>query len=462
MLPLGLAGLALALWVMARSGSARRAAVLGWLVGFGHFLPALHWIYHPFQVDPARDGWMAPFAVILMPAGLALFWGLAGAVGWWVAPRARVWGLALALALAEALRAHILTGFPWVLPGHIWLGWPGEQVAALVGAHGLTVITLGLVALAFAGWRGAVAAGFGVALISGFGMWHASQPLPPDRAQTVRLVQPNAAQHLKWQAGYWREFYNRQLDLTAQDGSPDLVIWPETAVPFLLDEQAGLDQMIAASGGVPLVIGIQRLDGARGFNSLAHLVAGADGSAQVAAVYDKHHLVPFGEYIPLGETLFDWLNIGAFAPSQGAGYSPGPGPALLDLGAMGQAAALICYEAVFPYMLRDLPARPDWVLQATNDAWFGQSAGPFQHLSLARLRAIEFGLPVLRVANTGVSAVIDARGRVVSSLGMGEIGVIDAPLPGALPPTVYARVGDWPVWLVLLLGALGFRFLPRH
>lgn len=465
LLPLGLAGLALALWRMARATTPWRAAGLGWCFGFGHFLISLHWIYHPFQVDAARDGWMAPFAVVLMPAGLALFWALAGGFGWWAArPRARVLGLALALALAEGLRAAVLTGFPWAMPGHIWLGWPGEQLAALIGAQGLTLITLALVALALHGRRGAAVSVAGLAAMLIFGQWQGNRPVQPDRDFVVRLVQPNAEQHLKWQAGHWRRFYQRQLDLTAtpRPRAPDLVLWPETAVPFLLeDADFAFREILDAAQGAPVVLGIQRLDGARAYNSLAQ-IEGSAGAARVVAVYDKHHLVPFGEYIPLGDALFEWADIGAFAASQGMGYSPGPGPALLDLGPMGQAAALICYEAVFPYMLRRQPQRPDWVLQATNDAWFGQSAGPFQHLSLARLRAIEFGLPVLRVANTGVSAAIDARGRITAQLGLGQIGALDVTLPAALAPTVYARLGDAPVWLLWLFGLLFLRWRRAH
>lgn len=464
LLPLGLGGLMLAFWLMARAASWRRAALVGWLAGFGHFVLALHWIYHPFQVDAARDGWMAPFAVILMPAGLALFWAVAGGLGWWLSRRYRVLGLALALSLAETLRAFVLTGFPWVLPGHIWLGWPGEQVAALVGAHGLTLITTGIAALLLLGRIGiGMATGLGIAVM-GFGIWQAGRALPPDLAQVVRLVQPNAEQHLKWSPTHWRAFYDRQLELTAREGNPDLVVWPETAVPFVLESASpGLDQMIEASRGVPLLVGIQRLEGRRGYNSLALLTLGPNGQgAQVGAVYDKHHLVPFGEYIPFGDDLFDWMNISAFAASQGMGYTPGPGPALVDLGPLGKAAALICYEAVFPYMLRDLPERPDWVVQVTNDAWFGAAVGPWQHLSLARLRAIEFGLPVLRVANTGVSAIIDARGQIRAELGLGEVGILDAALPASLPPTLYARLGDLPVWLAYLALLAGLLPWRRH
>jgi apolipoprotein N-acyltransferase len=208
--------------------------------------------------------------------------------------------------------------------------------------------------------------------------------------------------------------------------------------------------MIAeAAGGVPVALGVQRSEGLRYFNSLA--VIGPD--AVPRAVYDKFHLVPFGEYIPFGD-LAARFGLSAFAAQAGNGYTAGPGAALLDLGDLGRVQPLICYEAVFPQDLRAVPARPDWLLQATNDAWFGQLSGPWQHLAQARMRAIEMGLPLARAANTGISAMIDARGRVVAALGLDRAGVVDADLPAALPVTPYARLGDLPVLLVLI-GAMG-------
>jgi apolipoprotein N-acyltransferase len=277
--------------------------------------------------------------------------------------------------------------------------------------------------------------------------------VPPDRGVTLRIVQPNAEQSLKWDPDRAQEFMMRLLAGTAAAGEgapPDLFIWPETAVPYLLDgSEHLLMQIDAVAGGRPVAFGIARREAGRFYNSL---VVTAPGGG-VARIYDKHHLVPFGEYVPFGEAL-GRLGIRGMAASHGEGFSPGPGPAALDFGpGIGRALALICYEAIFPQHLR-LEPRPDWVLQVTNDAWFGEVSGPFQHLDQARLRAVEQGLPVIRAANTGISAVIDARGRVLSRLGLGEQGFLDAPLPGALPPTPYARTGDVPVLVAMLLLAL--------
>jgi apolipoprotein N-acyltransferase len=390
-----------------------------------------------------------------MAGGLALFWGAAG----WIAGRLRPCALAFAVALAgaEAARGVVLTGFPWALPGHVWIGQAPMPLAAFGGANLLTLATLLLAALPAAfGRRGAAAAGAGLAALWAGGAWMGAGPTPPPGPAIVRVVQPNAAQHLKWDPVWAARFLDRQLDATAAAPRPDLVVWPETAVEFLLNRPGiGLDRIAAAAEGVPVAFGVQRTEGWRGYNALALMEAGGG----IAAVYDKHHLVPFGEYMPGGDLLFRLFGIGAFAAQEGQGYSAGPGPAVLTIPGVGIALPLICYEAVFPALIRAVGTRPGFLMHVTNDAWFGTRSGPYQHLALARLRAVEFGLPVVRAANTGVSAVIDARGRIVAALPLGTDGHADAPLPGALPPTPYARAGEWPFLLLLSLATVA---LVRH
>ncbi|MDO9525892.1 MAG: apolipoprotein N-acyltransferase [Gemmobacter sp.] len=449
-----LPALAVAIWLVATEPRWRHAAGLGLAFGAGHFGLALNWITEPFQVDAARDGWMAPFALVFLAIGLGLFWaaaaGLAARTG--RAQAGRALAFALALATAEIVRGHILTGFPWVLIGHIWLGSAPEQVAALIGAYGLTVMTLAMAsAVVVSPPRGGAFAVLLLASIWGFGLWRSGLPVPDGPGAVIRVVQPNAAQHLKWDPAKAREFMDRQLSLTAAPagdlGQADLVIWPETAVSFLLGNPGtGLERIVQAAGGAQVALGIQRVEGWRGFNSLALIGPQAD----IRAVYDKHHLVPFGEYVPLGDLAANLLGITAFAAQEGFGYTAGAGPKLLDLGPLGRALPLICYEAVFPQDIRRTD-RADWMLHATNDAWFGDRAGPYQHLSLARLRAIEQGLPLVRAANTGVSAVIDARGRVLAQIGLNKAGYLDVALPGALTATPYARWGEVPVLVALAL-----------
>jgi apolipoprotein N-acyltransferase len=451
--PWGLWWLALAAFVgivgLASSATPRSAALSGLFAGAGYFAVALNWLVQPFMIDAARDGWMAPFALLFMAFGLALFWAAAGYATRWLRG---AFGFGLALTAAELARGYVLTGFPWALVGHIWIDTPVAQLAALVGPSGLTLLTL--VAAAGLSLRRMGAGAVAVLMLAGawgFGLWVLAQPMPADRDVALRLVQPNAAQQAKWDPDLAQQFLDRLLAFTAVKPAPDLVIWPETALPYLLDRHPELAGIIADAGNGALVaLGMQRVAGARGWNNLS--VFGPD--ALPLASYDKHHLVPFGEYIPFGDALFAALDISAFASSEGNGYSAGVGPQLLDLGAkLGRVLPLICYEAVFPQDLRGTE-RPDWLLQITNDAWFGTQSGPFQHAAQARLRAIEQGLPLVRVANTGVTAVYDARGRVTASLDFGTAAYLDAALPAALPATLYARWGEVPLLVLLCGGAL--------
>ena len=423
---------------------------LGWATGIGWFAVTLSWIVEPFLVEPEVYGWMAPFALVLMAGGLALFWaGGAWAGGRWGRP-----GVVTGIAAAEFARGHVLTGFPWALPGHVWIETPVVQSASLFGAYGLTLVTLAMAA-ALTDRRGWV-----LALAAGGGLWawgaaRLAEPLPPVTAKVLRLVQPSAPQALKWDPDQAQIFYERLIAESGKPpgplGPPDLVIWPETALPWLVENMPDLPAEITAAAHAPVATGLQRVERTattlRGWNSLA---VWAPGGGQIAG-YDKHHLVPFGEYIPMGDLAFRWFGIEAFAAQLGAAYTPGKGPAVLDLGPLGKVLPLICYEAVFPQDLRGVE-RADWLLQITNDGWFGTFSGPFQHADLARLRAVEQGLPLVRVGNTGVTMVTDARGQVQAALPFGPASHLDAVLPGALPETPYARWGELP-FLMLLAGS---------
>ena len=455
--PLAMLGLILLMVLVKQADGARDAAWLAWAAGLGHFALALSWIISPFLVEPEVYGWMAPFALVLMAAGMALFWALAGALSGLA--RHRALGFAVALAGAEALRGVVLTGFPWAMIGHIWVDTAFAHLVAGIGVNGLNLLTL-LVVACFALRRGWMFVAVGVVLagwLAGDGLRRV-QP-GPARDITLRLVQPNATQDLKWDADMARENFARLLDLTGVQPVADLTIWPETAVPYLMDTAPEVGQMIAvASGGRPVIVGYQRVDGAQGWNSLG--LIGTDGT--VLQHYDKAHLVPFGEYIPFGDIAYDWFGLQAFASQLGAAYSAGAGPAVMDLGPeLGVILPLICYEAIFPAALNAVPARADWILQITNDAWFGTLTGPWQHVAQVRFRAIEQGLPVVRVANTGVTAVYDAHGQVVAELPFGQAGALNvAQIPGALPPTPYSRWGEGP-FMLLLAGVVAALVLAR-
>jgi apolipoprotein N-acyltransferase len=468
---LALTGFAALFWLAAGARGWRGAAARMWAGGTGCFAVTLFWIVEPFFVDAARHGWMAPFAIVLLTGGLALFWAGAGALGHALAvgPASRAPTIAVALVLAGFGRTYLFTGFPWVLPGYVWSETPVAQLASLGGVHGLSMLTLLAAALPVAllrardSWpRRFAALGLATLPIVAAGVWGAARlSAPLDLTETrVRVVQPNAAQHLKWRPDMIPVFFSRALELTATpaDPPPDLIVWPETSVPDILSRAGPAFAAMRAAAGPDAVIvaGLQRREAARFYNSLAVL---APGTADPWDHYDKHHLVPFGEYLPYAAF---WARFGldGLAANVDGGFRPGPGPQIVTLPGIGPALPLICYEAVFPQDVFRAPARPALLLHATNDAWFGDFAGPYQHLAQARLRAIEQGLPMVRAANTGVSAIIGPRGRVLVGVPLGEAATADAPLPAALPPTPYAIHRDSPVFALTLL-LLGLAALAR-
>lgn len=442
----------------------RQAALVGWAAGAGWFAVTLNWIIEPFLVDIARHGWMATFALLFLAGGLALFWALGFGLARWIGARHAPLALVATLPFAELIRAYIFTGFPWGMIAYVWEGLPPMQLVSLIGSHGLNVVTL----LITAGVYWATGRRRTLALVIGVVFWGGAftlSYLAPNALRlaatpdiTVRLIQPNAPQHQKWDPAYIPVFWDRLLSLTAQPGAPDLIIWPETAVPTLLgNADVALAAMSDAAGEIPVIFGIQRQSELGYHNTLAMI----DETGRVTQIYDKHHLVPFGEYMPLGG-LFGRLGINGIAARDGFGFAKGIGADVLDLGPLGTILPLICYEAVFPHDLNAAPERAGWILQITNDAWFGENSGPYQHLVQAQFRAVEQGLPLVRVANTGVSAVIDAKGRVVDSLALGTEGHIDVALPTAMTPTIYSRSGDWPVALLLLGLIAGFAAILRR
>ena len=437
---------------------------LGYLFGLGQFIPGLFWITESFQVEADRFGWLALPAVLGLAALLAVFPAAACALA---ARMARA-GLPLALSLAtswtglEWLRGHVLTGFPWNLAAYTLADWlPFAQVSSLVGSYGLgflLVLCSALVGLAFRAparrlqvIRFASATAIAVT-VAGFGVARLALSVPSsERGAHIRVVQPNIAQSAKWDEGSRKANILRLLSLSARPGDYDILLWPETAWPGFLAEDTGARVMLGwllPNTAVLLAGSPERevtADGTVYRNAV--LAIAPDGS--VLTRYAKHHLVPFGEYVPWRSVLpFQRLveSLGDFLP--------GPGPRTLAFGPHPYAGIAICYEIIFPGHVVDDAIRPDWIFNATNDAWFGTSIGPKQHLASARMRAIEEGLPLVRAANTGISAVVDAYGKTQAILDIETSGVIDMRLPRPLPPTPYARLGDWSV-LLLALGSWG-------
>jgi apolipoprotein N-acyltransferase len=458
-------------WLLDGARSLRGAFGLGWAAGFGYFVTGLHWMGHAFLVDADRFAWALPFAVTLLPAGLGLFWGAgftAARALWQPGHWSRVVLLAVAVTTVEALRGHVLTGFPWALPGYVWVETPAMQAAAWAGPWGMTLLTLVLTGLPLVALRRPAVAALAVAGLGALLLAGALRPAPPPPAPdapVVRVVQPNAVQHLKWVRGY-RELFDRRLHEhsaaapPAGQPRPALVIWPETAITFLPQDSPDEVARAAASAmGATLVTGTlfhrSADDGARRWTNSLMAVS---PEARIVARYDKHHLVPFGEYLPLSG-LLGRLGLEQLAGMSTGGFEAGPGPRTLVLPGLPAFAPAICYEMIFPAQVVAPGPRPAFIMHLTNDAWFGNWAGPQQHLAQARIRAIEQGLPVVRSANTGISAIIDAQGRVLAAIPLDTDGHVDARLPAALAPTLYARSGDAPA--LGLLGALWLGFLVR-
>ncbi len=446
--------------------STRQAALIGWAFGVGWFAHALIWIVEPFLVDVARYGWMAPFAIALMAAGGGLFWAIAFGVAHRLGRGniGRVLALILAWSLVEFARAYLFTGFPWAALAQIWPDSDAALLLAWIGPHGLALATLlaallpGLALVQAASLPHQLASLLPAALLTSasLGLAQARPDSAPLTGSVVRLVQPNAPQDQKWDPAFMPVFFQRQLAYTSaapdpDQPRPDLIVWPETAVPTLLNyADQTLETIAEAAAGVPVVLGIQRLDGVQYFNSMITL----DSAGKMAGLYDKYHLVPFGEYVPFGD-LAARFGLRGFAAQEGNGFSAGPGPKVMNIEGLGKALPLICYESVFPQDIRDADERADFMLQITNDAWFGKFSGPYQHLAQAQMRAIETGLPMIRAANTGVSAMIDPWGRITAAIPLGQEGYVDAKLPAPRPATLYARTGDLPTFLLLLIAGFG-------
>ncbi len=460
-----------------RGSSLASAAAVGWGFGFGYFLAGLYWTGFAFLVDAQTFGWLLPFAVVALPAGLALFtaFGFALARLFWTRGPMRILALAAALTVSEWLRGNVLGGFPWNAFGYALTGpLSMAQSASLIGLWGLTFVAV----LVFASpaaladdkteWPRAlllpVIACAGLVALAGFGSIRLMTTQISYHVDVrLRVMQPNLPQDLKFNYGARHQIMERYLALSQRgsgarnDGLAEVthLIWPESAFPFYLAREPEALAQIAnlLPSGTVLITGAARPAAAQRPNETALRAHNAiyviDHDGSIAAVYDKMHLVPFGEFLPFQDVL-ERLGLMQLTKVKG-GFVPGDRRRPMLAGRAPAFAPLICYEAIFPGHVVTRSERPGWLLNVTNDAWFGKSSGPHQHLQQARLRAIEEGLPLVRAANTGISAVVDPLGRVLARLPLGAEGTIDSALPRALPPTVYARFGDAPAAILVVL-----------
>jgi apolipoprotein N-acyltransferase len=454
----------------------RAAAARGWWFGFGFFLPGLYWTGFALTVDAESFAIYIPAAVLALPAGLALFCAVAmilAWLGWQAASPARIPLLALCWSVGEWLRGHLFTGFPWNLIGYAWSADAAPLLAVMQNASWLGVYGLGLITVLLAGlpalladkrprlWRVRLPLVGGLLLLAGmagYGAMRLAQPLPADvPGVRLRIVQPNIAQAAKWQPDQRAAIFRTLLDLSAAPSAspPTHIIWPEAATPFfVLQSEAALAQMarlVPATGAV-ITGAPRRGEGNAGDAPVYNSVLVVDGDGGVPAIYDKAHLVPFGEYLPFSE-IFAAVGLKKLTVDLGS-FAAGPGPATLSAPGIPDFSPLICYEAIFPEKIVNMARYPSWLLNVTNDAWFGDTSGPQQHLAQARMRAVEQGLPLVRAANTGISGIFDAYGRNRGQILLNQQGVIDTPLPGALPPTIYNRHGTNIFYLISLLIAV--------
>jgi apolipoprotein N-acyltransferase len=435
---------------------------VGWLFSFGYLAFSLYWLTFALFVAIDQYWWLVPFASSGLAFGLSIYFGIGTAIAWHIPrerPLARILALVAMWSLAEWVYGHALTGFPWNLPGYAWTEFPWLiQIASVIGIYGITLLVMLAPALAamlgspfVTRAQGRRAAGAGIAIVLVAAVFGAirlpagAMPVVPD--VRLRLVQPSIQQNLKWVEGRYDDNLRQHIELSLKpaDKPPTVIIWSEAAEPFPLDKHPQNAKAIGAAlkPGQLLITGIDRyLD--ENPPSVRDSIQVLNNTGDILATYDKFHYVPFGEYMPLSKylPLVKAVAVGDIDPT------PGPGPRTIRLPGLPPAGPLICYEVIFPNDVVDRKDRPDWLIDVTNDAWFGLSAGPYQHFAMMRVRSVEEGLPLANAANDGISGVVDPYGRVMARLGLGKIGVVDADLPQPIAATFYSRTGDIPFFLM--------------
>jgi apolipoprotein N-acyltransferase len=469
-----------------RLGGTLSAAASGWWFGFGYLVVSLYWTGNALLVDAGRFAWFLPLAVIALPAAFALYTAFGAALARlvWVRGPARILSLAIGLTIAEWLRGHLFTGFPWNAYGYMLSPLALAQGAALFGLWGMTFLAIAVYAAPAVliddrtdnrrPWLAPALGGVALFALAGFGAARlAAHPTAYVDGVRLRIMQPNLAQE-EFTYSQKQKVMSRYVTLSQSGGvgqpaglrGVTHLIWPESAFPFFLTREADALAQIAAllpegtvliSGGVRAPQSTPGQAIRRAYNSI--YVIDHDGS--ILSVYDKVHLVPFGEYLPFQDAL-ETIGLRQITDMLPGGFIAGDRHRVLQVPHAPDMLPLVCYEAIFPEETTPPRGeRPGWMLNLTNDGWFGASAGPYQHFQQARMRAIEQGLPLVRAGNTGISAVIDPLGRVINRLPLGAEGVLDSPLPKPMQPTPFARMGDFPTGLALAV-ALAFALRNRR
>lgn len=446
------------------AASWKRAALIGWSYGFGLALAGLYWVTEPILTEAQSFWWLVPFAAPLLAAAVA-FYMIIPAMAAWLAPAglARVLMFAGAWIASNLAQQFLFTGFPWNYWGTDWaipgtLGNIFLQPAAYIGVYGLTLLTVLLACTPLFGKRGFAILVCALLLWAGYGHMRLQTP-EQDTKLTIGMIQPDFPEPPDYSRPALIASWQRLLAMSraALANGANAIIWPEGSSPWLLaSDPVARAQLATVTGTTPVIAGSDRMVSPTDFRNS---VIVTDGPQPALAFYDKWKLVPFGEYMP------KWIPVKIIPSAMGAGFTPGPGPkTITNIPGLPPFAPIICYEAIFSGQIIDRQTRPDWIVNVTDDAWFGNSAGPRQDFTNVRLRAVEEGLPVARDANSGISAMIDPFGRVIASLPLNYRGVLVVPLPKPQPATFYARWGLWiPLWLAVLciLAGLTQAFMQR-
>lgn len=447
------------LWLIESSPSRKEAMKIGWWFGLGHFVSGLYWITIALLTDAAQFGWLVPFAVLAISAVLALYIAIVAAITYSFRPR--VWVFAVSWLGAEYLRSVLFSGFPWNLIGYSWAFSDSvSQIASVTGVWGLSLVAVlfGLSPLLWGEKRWqkglAVAALCLPLLLAIGGGWRLYQsPLKTVPDVTLRLVQGNIAQHHKWIPELRLKNLIHYVTLSTTPGFEKVthVLWPETALPYFLEEDREIWPLVKSAipdNGLLITGALRRAQQPGQQMELWNSLFVLNNDMHIEAHYNKFHLVPFGEYVPFRSILpITKITAGSID------FSAGSGPETLAVPKTPPFSPLICYEGIFPgHVTNETVTMPEWMLNITNDAWFGKSTGPYQHFYMVKMRAIEEGMPLVRVANTGISAVIDSYGRVIAKLGLGETGIVDAPLPqNATAHSIYGAYGNYLLLLMILV-----------
>lgn len=464
LIPLAIIALPFHLWQIDSCTNKKQAFWLGWFFGLGFFVVGLYWIAFALLVDIKQFGWMIPFAMFGIPAVLAFYTAIISLLTYRLPQKGfkKVVLFAVIWTTAEMLRGFLFTGFPWNLIGYIWtISDAMLQITSVTGIWGLSFITILAFAMPYSIKWGekhknilpTILAFFSLLVVFALGSYRLFKAENTYHAEKVRIIQGNISQHEKWEENKRNDIVNKYLSMTVSKpfDSVKYVVWPEAAIPFYMEENSILTKAIGQvtpRGGILITGSIHADKSEAGFiERVYNSVHAIDDNGTVIAIYNKHHLVPFGEYVPFRSILpIEKITAGM------TDFSEGEGVKTLPIPGMPAFSPLICYEAIFPNAVIDKKEPPQVMINVTNDAWYGNSSGPYQHFNMVRVRAVEHGIPLIRAANTGISGVIDPYGRVLSKTKLEQDAVLDEQIPNALKyATLYTKFGNYIIIFIMLI-----------